>query len=70
MSVEIIAAIAIAAGLGLLLLWRTVRFFIRLLIFGLIVLLALGLFAWGYGVDNPFGQGDDQPAKTRRGSGR
>ena len=65
MSVEIIAAIAIAAGLGLLLLWRTVRFFIRLVIFGLIVLLALGLFAWGYGVDNPFGRDDNQPANTR-----
>ncbi len=65
MSVEMIAAIAIAAGLGLLLLWRTVRLFIRLAIFGLIVLLALGLFAWGYGVDNPFGRDENQPEKTR-----
>ena len=70
MSIEIVAVIAVVAGIGLLLLWRTVRLFIRMAIFGLIILLVLGWLGWGYGVDNPFGQERNGPANTRREGGR
>jgi len=70
MSMEIIAVIAVAAGVGLLLLWRTVRFFIRLAIFAVIILLLLGWFASGHRLDNLFGGDDNRPAKTRRDAGR
>lgn len=70
MSMEIIAVIAVAAGIGVLLLWRTVRFFIRLAVFGVIILLLLGWLARGSRFDNLFGGDDNRPAKTRRDAGR
>ncbi|HKG20495.1 MAG TPA: hypothetical protein VKC34_01235 [Blastocatellia bacterium] len=67
MSNEIIAAVAVAAGIGLLLLWRTVRLFIRLAIFGIIILLVLGWLARGRGAGIPFLQNDNRPANSRPG---
>jgi multisubunit Na+/H+ antiporter MnhC subunit len=68
MSNEIIAVIALGAGIVLLLLWRTVRLFIRLAIFGIIILLVLGWLARGRGVGNPFVQNDNRPANSRPGN--
>jgi hypothetical protein len=59
------AAISVAAAvvglLLLLLLWRTVKMFVRLALMGLVVLAVLvGLFAWGW-----LGSGSDD-ARPRR----
>ena len=50
MTVTVVSIIAVAVGLLLLvLLWRTVKMFVRLALVGLVVLAVLaGLFAWGW----------------------
>jgi fatty acid desaturase len=70
MSIGIIAAIIAVAAIGLFFLWRTVRFFIRLVIFGIVVLLVVGLFAWSQWSGSTSSQDDNRPAKTRKNSNR
>ena len=50
MTFAIVSVVAVAVGLLLLLLlWRTVKMFVRLALIGLVVLAVLaGLFAWGW----------------------
>jgi len=50
MTYTAVSVVAVIVGLVLLfLLWRTVKFFVRLALIGLVVLAVLaGLFAWGW----------------------
>jgi heme/copper-type cytochrome/quinol oxidase subunit 2 len=66
MSIGIIAAIIAVSAVGLFLIWRTVRFFIRLAIVGVVVLLVAGLFTWNHWSSNNSKQDDNRPAKTRK----
>ena len=63
MTFTVISVVAAAVGLVLLLLlWRTLKMFVRLALVGLVVLAVLtGLFAWGW-----LGAGaDDAPPPQR-----
>ena len=66
MSIGVIAAIIAIAAIGLFLIWRTVRFFIRLAVLGVVVLLIAGLFAWSHQSSNTSEQDNNRPAKTRK----
>ena len=62
MTYTIVSVVAAAVGLLLLLLlWRTVKMFVRLALIGLVVLAVLaGLFAWGW-----LGSGADEARPPR-----
>jgi hypothetical protein len=66
MTFAVVSIVAAAVGLLLLLLlWRTVKMFVRLALVGLVVLAVLvGLFAWGW-----LGSGTDG-ARPREGNRR
>ena len=75
MTFAIVSAVAVAVGLLLLLLlWRTVKMFVRLALVGLVVLAVLaGLFAWGWlgsGADDARPQQRDNRRATNANSRR
>jgi hypothetical protein len=62
MGLEIIIAVVVIGAIALFLVWRTVRFIVRLLLFGLlIILLLIGAYAWLYG----FGVERERPIDNR-----
>jgi hypothetical protein len=66
MTVWVIAGILVASAIGVILMGRAIRFFVRLTILGVILVLLAGLFAWRYWSDSSVGKKDTRPATQRK----
>jgi len=71
MSIEIIGVITLVALVGLFLVWRTVKMFVKLAILGLLALVVVAVLVWWnfFGGKRPTPNGNG-PANTRRSTNR
>ncbi|MGI9107889.1 MAG: hypothetical protein ACR2G4_16765 [Pyrinomonadaceae bacterium] len=73
MTIGIIGVVILIALVGLFLVWRTVKLFIKLALVGIVVLLVVGLLAWWNSSSEKTATPPaerNRPANTRRSSNR
>ena len=61
MSIEIIGVVVLVALVGVFLVWRTVKMFVKLAVLGFIALVVIGALAWW----NFFGEKSSTPNANR-----
>ncbi len=71
MTIEIIGVIVLVALVGLFLVWRTVKTFIKLALLGFIALVVIGaLVWWNFSGGKSPATNQNRPANTRRPANR
>ena len=67
MTIEIIGVIILVALVGVFLVWRTVKMFVKLAVLGLIALVVIGaLVWWNFSGGESSTPNANRPANTRR----
>ena len=67
MSIEIIGVIALVALVGVFLVWRTVKMFVKLAVLGFIALVVIAaLVWWNFSAKQSSTPNSNRPANTRR----